>query len=49
MLQESTGFGDSKQGHMPETETLGHRLGEHRVQRETKETGVIDCFSLRVC
>lgn len=26
---------------------FGHRLGEHRVWRETRETKVIDCFTLR--
>ena len=40
--QESTGFGDSKWGHIPGIEMLSHRLGEHRGQTETKETGVID-------
>ena len=36
MLQESAGFGDSEQGHVPETEMLGHRLGEHGVRLETR-------------
>ena len=35
-------------GPVPETEMLGHRLGEPRVWTETRVTGVIDCFSLRV-
>lgn len=34
---QAAGFGDLKQSHMPETETLGHRLGEHRVQRPERE------------
>ena len=33
---------------MPEIDRLSHRLGEHGVQTETRETGGIDCFSLRV-
>lgn len=45
--QESTGFGDSKWGCAPETEMLGHRLGELKVWPEIRETGKIDCFSLR--
>ena len=47
MLQESAGFGDSKQGHVPEIEMLRHRPDEHGVQTETRENGVTDCFSLR--
>lgn len=43
--QESAGFGDSKWDGVPETETLGHRPGELRVQPETRETGVIEHFS----
>ena len=46
--QESAGFGDSKWVCMPGTEILRHRLDEHRVWTKTRETGVIDCFSLRV-
>ena len=46
-LQESA-VRDSKWGHVPETEILDHRLGEHGVCLETREIGVIDCFSLRV-
>lgn len=38
MLQESTGFGDSKQGHMLEREILCHRPGEQGMWRETRET-----------
>ena len=34
---ETAGFGDSKQGLLPEIETLSHRPGEHRVQPETRE------------
>ena len=45
--QKSEGFGDSKWGGMPEIERLGHRPGEHGEQPETREAGVIDCFSLR--
>ena len=45
--QESAGFRDSKQGHVPEIEMLSHRVGEHGVWTETRETGVINCFSLR--
>ena len=44
--QESAGFRDSKRAHVPEIEMLGHRPGEHGVQPESGETGVIDCFSL---
>ena len=33
---------------MPAIKTLGHRLGEHGVETETKKTRMIDCFSLRV-
>lgn len=28
---------------MPQIEMLHHMLGEHRMQSETRETGVIDC------
>lgn len=35
-------------GLMPEIGTLIHRLGEHGVWSENRETGVIDYFSLRV-
>lgn len=45
--QESVKFGDSSHGCVPEIKTLGPRLGEHSVQTETRETRVIDCFSLR--
>ena len=45
--QESAGFGDPEWGQAPETEMLGHRLGEDRVGIETRETGGTD-FSLRV-
>ena len=44
MPQESAKLGDSKQGLVPETEMLSHRLDKHGVQRETKETEVNDCF-----
>ena len=27
---------------------LAHRLGKHTVQPEAPDTGVVDCFSLRV-
>ena len=30
---------------MPQTETLGHRLGELGEQPEARETGVIERFS----
>ena len=40
--QEYAGFGDSKKGHVPKIEILGHRPGEHEVWMET---GVIDSFS----
>ena len=46
-LQEPAGFGDSKWGRVPETETLGHSPAEHGVRQETRGTGVSDCFSLR--
>lgn len=36
--QESAGFEDSKTGCVPETETPGHKLGEHGVQTETGAT-----------
>ena len=45
--QESAGFGESKQSCVPVIEMLSHRLGEHGVELETRETGVIDCFFLR--
>lgn len=47
-LQQSAGLRDSRQGLVPEIDTAGHRLGEHGVQMETRETGVTDCFLLRV-
>ena len=48
MPQEFAGFGDSKWSHkLGEIETLGHRLCKHKVWMETRETGVMDCFSLR--
>ena len=47
-LQESAGLRDSRQGLVPEIDTLGHRLGEHGVQMGTRETGGLDCFSLRL-
>ena len=34
------GFGNLKQGCVPEIKMLGHRLGEHGVQTETGQTGV---------
>lgn len=37
-LQKSTGFGGSKQGGAPEIGTVRHRLREHRVPWETRET-----------
>ena len=46
-LQESAGFGDLKRGRVPEREMLGHRLGEHGVQTETRQTGVTDSLSWR--
>ena len=39
--------GDSKQGLMPEIKMFHHRLGELGVWKETRETRVINCFSLR--
>ena len=45
--QESAGFGDWKWGHVPGMEILGWRPGEYRVQTQTRETEVTDCFSLR--
>ena len=45
--QEPAGFGDSKRGRVPDPEMLSHRLGEHGVRMETRETGVTDCFSLK--
>jgi len=45
--QEPVKFRDSNRGHVPEIKMLGHGLGEHRVQTETRETRVIDCFSVR--
>lgn len=45
--QKSAGFGDLKQSHMPETEMLSHRLGKHGLQTETRDTGMVDCFSPR--
>jgi len=42
-----TPSGASKQGRVPEIEMLGHRPGDHRVQPETWETGMINCFFLR--
>ena len=53
MIQESAGFEDSKWGHMLEIETSSHRLSEHGVPTETRNTGVIDLepliFSLAAC
>ena len=40
-LQESEEFGDFKWGLVPEIEMHGHRLGEHSVRMETRETKVI--------
>lgn len=45
--QESAGFGDLKQGCVPEIEMLSHRLGELGVQMGTRETGGMDRFSWR--
>ena len=47
MPQEATKFGNSKGGGMAEIKMLGHRLGVHRVQTETRETKVFDSFSVR--
>jgi len=47
-LHESARFGDLKRGCMPEIEMLCHRPSEQGVWTESRETGVIDCFSLRV-
>lgn len=41
--QEITGFGDSKRGYVPETETPSHRPDDHQRQPETRETGMTDC------
>ena len=45
--QGSAEFGDSRWSRVPETEMLGHKLGELGVQLEARETGVIERFSLR--
>lgn len=42
--QESVGFGDSKWGCVPETETLGHRPVELGGWPEIRETGVTSAF-----
>ena len=34
-------------GCLPEMEMLSHRPSEHQLPTRTKETGVMDCFSLR--
>ena len=47
MPQEATKFGNSKGGDVAEIKMLGHRLGVHRVQTETRETKVFDSFSVR--
>ena len=44
--QEFAGFGDMKQGCMPEREMLSHKLSEYRMVGD-QETGMIDCFSMR--
>ena len=41
------GFRDSRQSCVPETEMLGHRLGEFGARPEAREIGVIERFSLR--
>jgi len=41
------GLETPKGGRVPEIETLRHRPSEHGVRPETRELGVIDCFSLR--
>lgn len=46
-LQECITFGYSKTGGMPKIKTLGNKLGEHTVQRDTRETRVMYYFSLR--
>ena len=48
MPQEFAGFVDTKRGHMPEIEMLDHRLGEHRLWPETRQSRMIDSFFLRV-
>ena len=47
MPQEATKFGNSKEGGGAEIKMLGHRLGVHRMQTETRETKVFDSFSVR--
>ena len=47
MPQEATKFGNSKEGGGAEIKILGHRLGVHRMQTETRETKVFDSFSVR--
>ena len=48
MPQESAGFGGSKGGGLPEIAILRHRVGEHGGGMATRESGVIDCFFMRV-
>jgi len=47
MPQETAKFGNSKGGCMAEIKMFSHRLGIHRMQTETRETRVIDSFSMR--
>ena len=48
MPQKSAGFGDSKGGGMPEIAMLRHQVGEHGGGMATRESGMIDCFFMRV-
>ena len=45
--QGYAGFRDSRWRRVPETEMLGHRLGELRAWLEAREMGVIERYSLR--
>ena len=47
MWEESTEFGDSSGAACLKMEMLSHRPSEHQLPTGTKETGVMDCFSLR--
>lgn len=46
--QKSAGFEDLEWGHVPEIQMLSQSLVEHGVWPDTKEMGMIDCFSLRL-
>lgn len=45
--QVSAKFGVLKLSYMSKIKMLGHRLGEHRDQTKTRETRLIDCYSMR--